>query len=98
MAVAAKAVEVGEERRDVEQRRQEQHEHELRVELDIRHAGHEPDAEAAEDEQDRVRHAEPAREHAEGGDGRQQPEQEHLDVTHPSSDCRRASVGAILGV
>ena len=47
-----------EERRAVEQRRQDAEEDELGLELELRHPRNEPDREAAEDEEDRVRDAE----------------------------------------
>ena len=46
-----------EEGRAVEERREDAEEDELGVELELRHAGDDPDREAAEDEQDRVRNA-----------------------------------------
>ena len=57
--VGPKVAPRGKERRDVQQRRQEQQEHELRVEPHPRKTGHEPEHRTTEDEQDRVRYLEP---------------------------------------
>ena len=70
----------GEERRRVEQRRQEDQQDEIRLELDVRDAGDEPEPEAAEDEEDRVRDVEDARRGDEDGHGEQQAGEHQLGV------------------
>ena len=55
---------------------------ELRVELDVGHAGREADEAAADHEQDRVRHADDARERRQRRDGDQQEEDDQLGVLH----------------
>ena len=78
--VLAQLPQPGEERRRVEQRRQEDQQDEVRLELDVRDAGDEPEPEAAEDEEDRIRHVEDARRGDEDGDREQQPGEHQLRV------------------
>ena len=52
--VGAEILPGGEDRRDIKEGRQEQEEHDLRVELDLRKDRHEAEDKPAEDEQDRV--------------------------------------------
>jgi hypothetical protein len=80
--VVLEVAQAREERGAVEQRRQEDHEHELRLELDVRQAGDEAHHEPAEHEQDRIRdpdHPAGGRQH---GDRDQQRDQDELDAVH----------------
>jgi hypothetical protein len=80
--VAAQGVQVREERRRVQQWRQEDDQDEVGLELDVRNARHQPEHQAAEHERDRVRDVEPAREHVEPRDRHEQREDEDLEVLH----------------
>ena len=60
----------------VEERRQECDEHEVGRELDGRHARNEAKCEAAEHEEDGVRHPDDLRDREERGAGREEPEQD----------------------
>jgi len=61
--VRAELTQGGEERGAVEQRREDGDEHQIRRELHGWRAGHEPDSDTAEDEQDRVRDPDDLREY-----------------------------------
>jgi hypothetical protein len=78
----AQVVDVGVDRRGVEERRQEDDEHHLGIELHLRQARDEPDQRAADDEHDRIRDRHQARERAQAGDGDQQPGDEDLGLAH----------------
>ena len=82
LRVAAQVAHGGEERRAVQERRQEDQEHEVRVELDVRHAGQEADHRAAHHERHGVRHAQQSGEDREAGDRQEQPEDDQLEVVH----------------
>ncbi len=78
----------------VEQRRQERHEDEVGRQLDVRHARKQPDDEPAEDEQDRVRHAQDGHEHEQCTRGGQQDEQLQLLVVCELDAATLANGGA----
>ncbi len=80
--VPAQVAQRGEVRRVEQQRRQEDEEDELRVELDVRHAGREADEAAADHEQDRVRHVEQARQRGQRRDRDEEEEDDELGVLH----------------
>ena len=65
-----------EEGRAVEERRQDAEEDELRVELELRHAGDDPDGQAAEHEQDRVRDPQRGRDREHRRHGEDEPERD----------------------
>src|SRR6185503_3667467 len=65
-----------EERRDVQERRQDAEEDDLRLELELRHARNDAEHEAAEDEQDRIRDPKGRRDREEGRDGEEQRERD----------------------
>ena len=81
-AYVLSAPQVREERRDVEQRRQEDHEHELGVELDVRDAGQVPERDRPEHEHDRIGHADEPRDHAQCRDRDTESEDQHLGLVH----------------
>ena len=70
----------GEVRRRVEQRRQEDQQHEVWLELEVRDARDEPEPEPAEDEEDGIRHVEHARRRDQNGHREQQPDEHKLGV------------------
>ncbi len=72
----------GEVRRVEQQRRQEDEQHDVRVELDLGHPGAEPHEASAHHEQDRVRHVQQPRESGERGHSHQQEQEDELDVVH----------------
>ena len=72
----ADVVEVREEGRGVQQRRQEDHEDDLGVELDLRQPGDEAHRGAADHQHDRVRDRQLASERAQARDGDQEPSYE----------------------
>jgi hypothetical protein len=78
--VLAQLAQPGEERRRVEQRGQEDEQHEIRLELDVRDARDQPEPEASEHEEDRIRHVEHARRSDENRDGEQQAGEHQLRV------------------
>jgi hypothetical protein len=78
--VALELARVGEEGGAVEQRRQEQQEHEVRVERDLADPGHEPEREPARDEGDRVGHADDPREDRQRDDRHEQAEDRELEM------------------
>ena len=79
--VHAQAAQRREEGRDVEQRRQDEEEDEVRVDLDARHAGHESEQEPANHQEDRIGDAEPPRDRDQRGD-RDQQRQDELGALH----------------
>ena len=60
--VSAQIAERREERRRVEKRRQDRDEHDVRLQRDMRNAGHESERKTAENEQDRVGNSQKRRE------------------------------------
>ena len=75
--VSPQIAERREERRRIEERRQDRDEHDVRLQRNVRDAGHEAEREPAEHEQDRVRDAQDRRESEEPGargENRQQDE------------------------
>ena len=81
LAFVAQVAERGEERRRVEERRQDRDEHDLRLQLDVRDARHEAEREPAEHEQDRVRHAQPRRKREQRRAGGEECEEEQRVVS-----------------
>ncbi len=71
--VPAQIAEVREEGGAVEQRGQEDDEHDVRIEVHLGQAGDETEKRAADDEHDRVGDRKATRERAEAGDGNEQP-------------------------
>jgi hypothetical protein len=69
------------EARRMQQRRQEHEKHRLRLELDVRQSGDEPDRHAADDEHDRIRDRDEVRE-ADEHRGGEEHRDEKLDVAH----------------
>ena len=67
-------------RRGEQQRRQEDEQHEVRLEGDVRHPGDEPERQAAQHEQRRVGHADPARDLEQDRDDDQLDEEGGQDV------------------
>ena len=87
--VLAQLAQAGEEARAVEQRREEDEQDEVRLQLGVRDPRDPRDGEAAEDEEDRVRDREHARGRDEDRDGEQQPGEHDLRVC-----ARRCHLGA----
>ena len=85
--VRAQVAQRREVRRVEQQRRQEDEEDELRLELDVGHAGREADEAAADHEQDRVRHVEDARQRRQRRDRDQQEEDDELGVLHRAENA-----------
>jgi hypothetical protein len=77
-----------------QERRQEDQEDEIRVELDLRHAGHEPDKAPGHHQQDRVGDPERAGQHRHRGDGHEQEQDYELDVLHQGEATSRASAAS----
>ena len=69
-----------EERRRVEQRRENADKHQLRRKLRVREAGHKAEREPTEDEQDRIGQPQGRDEREQAGDRREQREQDELLV------------------
>ena len=74
--VGSQVAERREERRAVEQRRQDAEEDELRLELELGNARDDANGEPADDEQDRVRDTKRRRAREQRGDDRQKPERD----------------------
>ena len=91
--VGPQLAKVGEERRHVQEGRQEQDEHELRIELHVRDPGDEADRKAAQHQQDRVGDAEQPGQHAERRDRHQQAEKKQLRVVHRLKTASAARPG-----
>jgi hypothetical protein len=72
----AQVAERGEERRRVEERRQDRDQHDVRVEGHVRNARDEAEREPAEHEQDRVRQLQDRSQREQRGHGGEQPEQD----------------------
>ena len=83
--VGPQVVEVREDRRAVEKRRQEDDQNDLGVELHLGQAGNEPEQGAAHDEHDRVRHRQAPRERAQAHHGHEQPGDQELGLAHAFS-------------
>jgi len=71
--VGPEVAEVRIDRRAVDQRRQEDHQHDLRVKLHLRQAGNEPEQSPADDQRDRIRHRQTAGKHTQARHRHQQP-------------------------
>ena len=84
--VRAQAAQRRVEGRDVEQRRQDEQEDQIRIHLDVRGARDEAQREAADDEEDRVGDAESPRDRDEPGD-RDEQSQDEVGALH---GCRAA--------
>jgi hypothetical protein len=84
--VGAEIAQRREERRPVQQRRQEDEQHEVGRKVDLGHAWHEAEGQAAQHERDRVGHVDHARDDRQRHDGDEQPEDDQLEVLH-SQDC-----------
>jgi hypothetical protein len=82
--VVAQGVEVGEESARVEQRRQEDQQHEVGVELDLRDPRHQAERQPAEHEDDRIRHLPPVGKRVQQRHRDQQSCDENLDLAHRS--------------
>ena len=80
--VAAQLAHRREEGRAVQERREEDQEHDIRVELHGGNTGQESDHRAACHERDRVRNANHSGQHGEPSDREQKPEDDQLDVIH----------------
>src|SRR6266540_2274218 len=80
--VAAQVRRWREEGRPVQQRRQEQHQHQVGWQLHGRDPWHEPEQESAEDEQDRVRHPDHAGQDAQCPHCHHQDQQQELGILH----------------
>ena len=78
--VAPQLVEVGEERRRVQERREEDQQDEVGVQLDVGHAGREAERRAAQHQQDRIGDPDPAGDHRQHRNRQEQPEQDELGV------------------
>jgi hypothetical protein len=61
---------------------QEQHQDQLGRQLGRRHTGHEPEHQAAQDEQDRVGHPDRASQHAQSAHGHHEHQQQQLRLMH----------------
>jgi hypothetical protein len=82
LGVSPQVAHGGEERGPVQERWEEDQEHEIRVELHGGNAGQEADHGAPHHQRHRVGHTDQARDHGEAGDGQEQPEDDQLDVLH----------------
>jgi len=80
--VRLEVAQVGEVRRRVQQRRQEDHQHQLRLQLGVGQAGQEAHHQPSEHQHDRVRHADRPAGGGQHGDGHQQRDQDQLDAVH----------------
>ena len=83
--VPAQVAEVGEECGAVEKGRQEDHQHDVGIEVHIRQAGNESEQRAADDKHDRIRDRESASQGAQHGNGDEQPDDQKLGLAHSSS-------------
>jgi hypothetical protein len=91
--VSAQIAEVREDRGAVEQRRQQDHQHDLGIESDLRRARDEPESRAAHDEHDRIRHGQHAGESAEPGHRDEQPGDKKLRFSHSPGGSTREGGG-----
>ena len=92
----AQAAQVGEERGRVQQRRQEDQQHQVGVELDARDPRHQPEQQATEHERDRVRDPQPVGERVQPGGRDEQRRDDDLQVTH-GRDCRGRAAATARG-
>jgi hypothetical protein len=81
--VRAQLAQIGEEAARVQQRREEDHEHESGVEAHVWNAGQEAEHRAAEDQQDGVRDTGPRRHPAEDRHGQEEADDHGFEVVHP---------------
>jgi hypothetical protein len=77
----------------VEERREEDEEHEVGLELDVRQAGDEAEAEPAEDQDDRIRNADADGERAEEHDGDEERDDDRLVRHRPALQRLRGRKG-----
>ncbi len=91
--VGAEIAERGEERGPVEERRQDAEEDELRLELEVGHARHEPDREPADDEQDRIRDPHGGGKREERRDDDQEAERDESGLADRGRDVSRPWFG-----
>jgi hypothetical protein len=80
--VGAQLAQVGEERRRVEEGRQEYQQYQLGVQLDLGQARQEAEDQPSEREQDRVGHLHHAGDHGQRGGCSEESEEEKLEVLH----------------
>ena len=80
--VGAHRAQIGEEGRHVEQRRQEDHQDQVGVELDVRDAGQVTDGDRPDHEHDRVRDVEQPGDHAQRRDRDAQAQDQELGLVH----------------
>jgi hypothetical protein len=85
-------VEVRLERRAVDQRRQEDNQHDLRVELHLGQPRDKPEQGPADNQHDRIRHRQAPGEHAQARHRHQQPGDQQLGLAHCSSILTRPHV------
>ncbi len=96
--VAAKRPHVGEEGRGVQQRRQEDEQHEVRIELGLGDAGENPQHQTAQNEHDRIRDADASGERVEDGDREEHGGQTDLEFLHGRHSRAWRSVRAEPGL
>ena len=85
--VVPQRAQVREEGGRVEKRRQEDHQHQLRLELISGMPGQQPERQSAENERDRIGDREPARKHVQPRDRDEEGDDEDLEVLH-GGHCR----------
>ena len=81
-----------EQRSRINQRRKNEVEHNVRIQVHRRQSRHETQSESAKDEHDRIRQRNLVRQHGQDPDGRQQKDN-NLGLVHESADC--CSRGAV---
>jgi hypothetical protein len=94
--IGAQVAQRGEERRPVEERREEDQQDQVGWQLDLRDAGYEPDPKPADHEQDRVGHIEDAGENRETRDRHEQTEDDKFEVLHALGESRRSSPSRLI--
>ena len=87
--ISPQGVHLREERRDVQQRRQEDDQYQVGIELDLGQAGHEPQCQPTKDEDDRVRDADAAGNRVEDGHRHQDPGEDDVEAFH----ARKSGLG-----
>ena len=80
--VAAQRAQVREEGGRVQQRRQEDQEHQIGLELDLRDARQQTEHQPAQHERDRIGDRQPARDHVQARDRHEQRRQDDLEILH----------------
>ena len=80
--VAAQRAQVREEGGRVQQRRQEDQEDQIGLELDLRDARKQTEHQPAQHERDRIGHRQPARDHVQARDRHEQRRQDDLEILH----------------